>query len=139
MNVRFLVGGLAIAAAVAYLMYTGIRETSAYYLTIGEFLPQRESLSGTGLRVAGRVRPGSIAYDASTLRLQFDMGEFEKDASGPFVPVRFTGIKPDMFADGRDVIVEGRYTDGALQADKVLTSCPSKYEAKPEAPDQAAG
>jgi cytochrome c-type biogenesis protein CcmE len=35
-----------------------------------------------------------------------------------------------MFADGRDVIVEGRYTDGELRASQVLTSCPSKYEAK---------
>ena len=41
-----------------------------------------------------------------------------------------TGIKPDMFADGRDVIVEGRYTGDVLHATQVLTSCPSKYEAK---------
>lgn len=132
-NLRFVIGGLAIVSAIAYLMYTGIRETSAYYLTIQEFLPRKESLQGNSLRVAGRVRPGSVQYDPKSLRLNFEIGEFVDGAtSGPSVPVAFTGIKPDMFGDGRDVIIEGRYQDGAFEAHKVLTSCPSKYEAKPE-------
>jgi cytochrome c-type biogenesis protein CcmE len=39
--------------------------------------------------------------------------------------------KPDMFADGRDVIVEGKLTpSGEITATQVLTSCPSKYQAK---------
>jgi cytochrome c-type biogenesis protein CcmE len=130
-NLRFVFGSMVIVAAVGYLMYVGIRETSSYYLTIQEFLTQRDQYGGASLRVAGRVAPGSIDYDARTLRLQFRLASFsdERDPSG-FVPVVFTGIKPDMFADGRDVIVEGRYTDGVLQAKQVLTSCPSKYEAK---------
>lgn len=135
LNLRFLSGGLVIVAAIAWLMYVGIRETSAYYLTIEEFIPQRETLVGSGLRVAGRVRAGTIAYDPKTLRLDFEIGAFEKDGNvGPGVPVAFTGIKPDMFADGRDVIVEGRYVDGTLRADKVMTSCPSKYEAELQPP-----
>jgi cytochrome c-type biogenesis protein CcmE len=49
--------------------------------------------------------------------------------------VAFTGIVPDMFAEGRDVIIEGRYLDGTLHAQQIMTSCPSKYEPKPgEAP-----
>jgi len=39
--------------------------------------------------------------------------------------------KPDMFAPGRDVIVEGRLAlDGTIDARQVLTSCPSKYVPK---------
>jgi cytochrome c-type biogenesis protein CcmE len=39
--------------------------------------------------------------------------------------------KPDMFAAGRDVIVEGRLAaDGTIEARQVLTSCPSKYVPK---------
>jgi cytochrome c-type biogenesis protein CcmE len=130
-NLRFLVGSLVIVSAIGYLMYTGIRETSSYYLTIQEFLPKQADYGNTALRVAGRVQPGSIDYDPKTLRLRFHLGAFSDGAqSGQSVPVSFTGIKPDMFGDGRDVIVEGRYTDGVLQASQVLTSCPSKYEAK---------
>jgi cytochrome c-type biogenesis protein CcmE len=35
-----------------------------------------------------------------------------------------------MFAEGRDVIIEGKYVDGTLQAQTIMTSCPSKYEAE---------
>src|SRR5260370_346732 len=39
--------------------------------------------------------------------------------------------KPDMFARGRDVIVEGELgADGAIAASQVMTSCPSKYKPK---------
>jgi len=49
------------------------------------------------------------------------------------VPVHYQGVLPDMFAEGRDVIVEGRYdAGGALAAKTLMTSCPSKYE--PEKP-----
>jgi cytochrome c-type biogenesis protein CcmE len=39
--------------------------------------------------------------------------------------------KPDMFAENRDVIVEGKLLPaGEIAATQVLTSCPSKYQAK---------
>ena len=46
------------------------------------------------------------------------------------MPVYFVGVTPDMFksAGGSDVIVEGKYRDGIIHAQSVLTSCPSKYE-----------
>jgi cytochrome c-type biogenesis protein CcmE len=135
LNLRFIGGGLAIVAAIAWLMVVGIRETSSYYLTIDEFLPRKDTLGDSPLRVAGRVRAGSIDWDAKTLALRFAIGAFDEGGSvGPAVPVAYTGIKPDMFADGRDVIIEGRYREGTIHADKVLTSCPSKYEAKLEPP-----
>jgi cytochrome c-type biogenesis protein CcmE len=33
-----------------------------------------------------------------------------------------------MFAEGREVVVEGRWKDGTLTARQIMTSCPSKYE-----------
>lgn len=129
-NLRFVFGSAVIVAAIGWLMYTGIRETSSYYLTIQEFLPKKDEYARMPLRVAGRVQPGSIAYDARSLDLKFHLAGFPGESESQFVPVAFNGIKPDMFADGRDVIVEGRYESGVLRAKQVLTSCPSKYEAK---------
>jgi cytochrome c-type biogenesis protein CcmE len=130
-NLRFVFGSAVIVAAIGWLMYTGIRETSSYYLTIQEFAPKKDAYGNMPLRVAGRVLPGSIDYDPRTLDLKFQLAGFpDGKTDGLSVPVAFSGIKPDMFADGRDVIVEGRYTDGVLHAKQVLTSCPSKYEAK---------
>lgn len=127
-NRRFVIGACLITAAVAYLVYTGIRETSVYYLTIDEFLARREAVANEGIRVAGRVGGPAFRYDPSTLDLHFRLASFdEKDG----VDVEYNGVLPDMFAQGRDVIVEGVYTtDGTLRAHTLLTSCPSKYEAE---------
>jgi len=127
-NRRFIIGAGIIIAAVAYLVYTGIRETSVYYLTIDELLSRREAVAGEGLRVAGRVGSNSVDWNAATLDLKFRLANFE-DKDG--VPVAYNGVLPDMFAEGRDVIVEGTYArDGSFHARTLLTACPSKYEAE---------
>jgi cytochrome c-type biogenesis protein CcmE len=94
------------------------------------------------LRVAGRVKAGTISWDPATLTLGFAMvsplnpdGSPVKPVSAA-EPVAFRVVargepKPDMFAAGRDVIVEGRLVaDGSIEARQVLTSCPSKYVPK---------
>ena len=130
---RFFLGILFVIGAVAYLIYTGIQETSNYYLTIEEFLPQKEAFANEGVRLAGRVQAGSIQWDPKALQLRFVLGPF-KEQGGAMVqtvgiPVHYQGVLPDMFAEGRDVIVEGQYrTEQALIAKTLMTSCPSKYE-----------
>jgi len=129
-NRRFIIGAAIIVAAVASLVYTGIRETSLYYLTIDEFLVRRDAVANQGLRVAGRVGAKSVQWNPSTLDLRFRLASFDGHDG---VDVTYNGILPDMFAEGRDVIVEGTYLPtGTLHARTLLTSCPSKYE--PEAP-----
>ena len=73
--------------------------------------------------------------------MKFAIGDFKGDDEpiGETVPVAFTGIVPDMFAEGRDVIIEGRYVDGTLHAQQIMTSCPSKYEAASAARRRDAG
>ena len=128
---KFFVGVVLVIGAIGYLIYTGIRETSTYYLTIEEFLPQREALANEGVRVAGRVQAGSVQWSPKDLHLKFVLGPFKEEAGTPpaGVPVAYQGILPDMFAEGRDVIVEGRYdASNTLLAKTLMTSCPSKYE-----------
>jgi len=122
---RFIVGAVLIAGAVSYLVYAGIRTTSMYYFELGEFLARREVLAGETLRVKGWVRHGSIARDPTTNELSFELAR-QDDTSG--VPVAYRGIMPDMFAEGREVVVEGRYDGRGLAARQIMTSCPSKYE-----------
>ncbi len=123
---RFIVGAVLIAAAVSYLVYAGIKTTSIYYFEMDEFLARRTAHAGEDLRVKGWVRSGSIKWDAATNALAFELAR--KDGSSP-IPVAYTGILPDMFAEGREVVVEGRYEVPGLRAKQIMTSCPSKYEA----------
>jgi cytochrome c-type biogenesis protein CcmE len=129
---QFFFGIACVVGAVGYLMYTGIRETSLYYLTIEEFLPKRAVFADEGVRVAGRVQSGTMNWNPKDLRLSFSLGSFKDgEPSSSGVLVRYQGILPDMFAEGRDVIVEGRYSPAdVLEAKTIMTSCPSKYESE---------
>jgi cytochrome c-type biogenesis protein CcmE len=144
---RFLIGVGLITAAIAYLIVTAIRNTSEYYLTVEEIGARQAEYQGQPLRIAGRVKPGSISWDPATLRLEFSITAIPNpDASGvqpaaaitapSFHVVCLGQPKPDMFAEGRDVIVEGRLVSAnEVSATQVLTSCPSKYvPKKPGAP-----
>jgi len=142
-KLRFVIGSALIVAAVAYLITTAIRNTSEYYLTVDEVAARQAELGGQALRIAGRVKPGTISWEPSSLTLKFAMVQIpDPQASGAVKPVvaaespAFSVTcmgepKPDMFADGRDVIVEGKLMpSGEIAATQVLTSCPSKYQAK---------
>lgn len=139
---RFLFGGALVVAAVAYLIITAVRNTAEYYMTVNEVQAHAGDLKGQSLRVAGRVKPGSVSWDPASLTLRFAIGPLP-DADGgavraaarssePTFRVVCKGQpKPDMFAENRDVIVQGHLdSDGAVAATQVLTSCPSKYVPK---------
>ena len=101
---------------------------------VAEYLGNREAYAGTTVRVAGRVRADSIHMNSDTRELRFTLDDMQGNGS---VEVHYAGLVPDMFAEGRDVIIEGRFVDGTLQAQQVMTSCPSKYEPKPGESDAA--
>ena len=122
---RFLIGALLITAAVSYLVWAGIRSTSTYYFEMDEFVVRKAAHDGEDLRVKGWVRSGTIRWNPETNELAFDLAR--QDGSEP-VPVAYRGILPDMFAEGREVVVEGHYGAGRLAAKQIMTSCPSKYE-----------
>jgi cytochrome c-type biogenesis protein CcmE len=151
---KFLFGAALIVAAVGGLVYTAVRETSAYFLTMEEYARDPSGLDGQPLRLAGRVSSGTVKWDPKTLDLEFllqpipagEGGEHESRrvaapdpaAVSATLPVRYNGILPDMFADGRDVIVEGRVDGGVFHAKALLTTCPSKYEAETTGTEAAA-
>ena len=138
---RFIVGAGLIAAAVGYLIYAAIQNTSEYYMTVNEVAARRASLEGQGLRIAGRVSPDAISWDPMTLTLKFGIYQIpDPEQEGAVKPVaisdapsfRVTCVgqpKPDMFAANKDVIVEGHLTGAdSIAATQVMTSCPSKYK-----------
>ncbi|MGH8013191.1 MAG: cytochrome c maturation protein CcmE [Candidatus Binataceae bacterium] len=137
---RFLFGAALIAVAIAYLIVAAVRNTAEYYLTVNEVKARQTKLGRQMLRVAGRVKPGTISWDPESLTLAF--GLMPPPAQPGVKPVAITDPptfhvvcrgqpKPDMFAPNRDVIVEGQLAaDGTIEARQVLTSCPSKYVPK---------
>jgi cytochrome c-type biogenesis protein CcmE len=142
-KLRFAAGTILIVAAIAYLIITAVRNTAEYYLTVNEVKARQAELSGQMLRVAGRVEAGSVSWDPSTLTLKFSMTQPPSADGQPGMtkvamdgaPAVFRVVsrgqpRPDMFAPGRDVIVEGQLAGDTIEARQVLTSCPSKYTPK---------
>ena len=105
---KFGVGATLLVAAIGYLMYAGLQQSSTYYFTIDEFIPRKDELAGQGIRVAGRVAEGSLTKQTSSkgTEMTFAIGDFKPEGQmGETVQVAYTGIVPDMFAEGRDVII----------------------------------
>jgi cytochrome c-type biogenesis protein CcmE len=95
-----------------------------YFLTVPEVQQKLSSLKGEPIRVSGKVTADPIDWDLRNLSLGFVIGDDQAR-----IPVRYKGVKPDMFQKGVDVIVEGRIGhDGVLAASVLMTSCPSKYQ-----------
>jgi cytochrome c-type biogenesis protein CcmE len=131
---RFLVGGVLVLGIVAYLMVTGMQDSMVYYHTPAELLAKvadDPSYRELGLKVGGRVLPGTVRFDQGTLDLSFDVVDIDDGATS--FPVHYQGPLPDTFEEGRDVVVEGRFTEaGVFEATTVLTKCGSRYEAAEE-------
>ena len=123
-HIKLAIGASVIIAAIGYLMFSGATGNTAYYLTVPELHQQLAQVQGTALRVSGKVTDDPIHWDVQSLSLVFTMGE-----GTARVPVRYKGVKPDMFQPGAEVIVEGQVSsDGVLTASNLMARCPSKYE-----------
>ena len=128
LDLRLLVAVLAIAGAVGYLMYTGLQSTAAsYFVTVSELEQRAAEVEGKRVRVSGEVVPGSIRLGGPGEPLHFEVTDGTSRLA-----VIYEGVLPDIFADGRHVIVEGTFRTGQpIAADTLLTQCPSRFESAP--------
>jgi cytochrome c-type biogenesis protein CcmE len=88
------------------------------------------SAEGESYKLTGEVEDGSIERTNDGLR--FEIRDREGSAS---VPVDYSGLVPDPFRDGREVIVTGEMASGTFVADRdsLVTKCPSKFRNAEEA------
>ena len=123
-HIKLAIGAAVIVVAIGYLMFSGATGNTAYFFTVPELQQQAAAMQGAAIRVAGKVTEDPIEWNVQKLSLAFHMGE-----EGVSIPVRYKGVKPDMFQAGAEVIVEGQLgPDGVITASNLMTSCPSKYE-----------
>jgi cytochrome c-type biogenesis protein CcmE len=121
---KFLIGGLLILGAIAYVTVSSFQTNAIYYLTLQEMNAQRGSLINQPVRINAPLDKSSIQFDDKTLTLRFNL----KDGN-LVLPVVYKGVKPDTFEQGESVVAEGKLgADGTFQASTLLVKCPSKYE-----------
>ena len=135
---KFVAGIAVMLATVGFLVWTAVDQTKMYMITVPEFLGSGEAYANSTVRIAGKVAPGSMQWDSTARDLRFTVVDMNGQPGE--VRVQFEGLLPDMFAEDRDVVVEGFYTSASpFKATKVMTSCPSKYQSKESAKDGSKG
>ena len=79
--------------------------------------------AGERFRLGGMVTQGSLQRAPGSLEVRFVVTVFNHD-----VPVRYTGVLPDLFREGAGVVAHGRLSgDGTFVADEVLAKHDEKY------------
>ena len=125
----FLIAGAATLGAVCYLVFANTQATAVYYLTVSE-LKHCTTCTTQAVRVAGVVEAGSIARDDAKQLITFVIDDGKQT-----LPVAYSGVVPDIFRPGIQVVVEGHYSgQGAFQAQTLLAKCPSKFQAATPTP-----
>ena len=157
-KMKFVIGGLLIAAAVIYLIVSSTQAGAQYFLTVDELNAQSQDVIGRDLRISGAVIGDSIEYDPQSLNLTFtvahvpgDNSEIEaqgglaqvlyeavNDPGRAQLQVVYNGVKPDLLRHEAQAIMTGQIgEDGVFYADELLLKCPTKYEEA--VPEQAEG
>ena len=115
-----LTAALLLASALVYTSFAAGRDE----VTASQLLAKAKP--GKSYILAGTVLAGSIHHQGTTLL--FSVRDPKRKLA---VPVRYTGIVPDPFAEGRGVLVTVR-EDGSQwvgEQNSLTTKCPSKYQA----------
>lgn len=117
--VLFLLVGVSVAVALT---------TYALRQNINLFYDPSQIASGEApvdvrIRAGGMVEEGSVQRDPDSLKVEFKVTDFTSS-----VLVEYTGILPDLFAEGQGVVAMGRMDgNGRFVADQVLAKHDENY------------
>lgn len=121
----FVLAGVAVVGAVLALIIMNTGTTAEYDMTIPQ-LRTCTACAGHTVRVEGNVAPNSVQYLDGRQSVNFVIYE-----GSDHLPVTYSGVIPDVFKSGAQVVVEGQLTGNTFHATSLLTKCPSKYQATP--------
>ena len=75
-------------------------------------------------------RIGGLVEEGSLQRGQGETIRFAVTDGGASIPVVFTGVLPDLFAENQGMVGTGRYVDGVFEAEEILAKHDETYMPK---------
>jgi cytochrome c-type biogenesis protein CcmE len=110
--------------ALTGLMFTTLREDTQFYKHVDEVMANPSSWHGKRLQLHGYVE--GIERKRNSLEYRFKV-----QSNGSVVHASYSGVVPDTFKDGAEVVLKGRLNDEGFEVERngVMAKCPSKYEA----------
>ena len=118
--------GLAVAgvAIAAVLTLQAFKDNMMFFVSVTEVVAG-EYPENRNFRVGGLVVDGSIERADGSLEVNFLVTDMRCE-----IPVKYTGVLPDLFREGQGVVAHGRMGDkGVFVADEVLAKHDENYMA----------
>ncbi len=119
---RFLVPAVVVIGVLGFLM-VNLSSSLVYYNTPAEV--QVREASDANLRLAGRVVPGSVVEQESTVA-------FRVQDCGTSVNVIHTGVPPQLFQEGIMVVVGGQWNGESFESDELFVKHDEQYRSDSE-------
>ena len=118
MRIIFISCGLTVLLVTTTILLVAFRSGIEFYKSPSQLLEVKDS--SIRLRVGGLVLRGSLENTGVNNSFVITDGNNE-------VEVQFVGVLPDLFAEGRGVIVRGQLKDNVFIASQVLAKHDEKY------------
>ena len=118
MRIIFISCGLTVLLVTTTILLVAFRSGIEFYKSPSQLLEVKDS--SIRLRVGGLVLRGSV--ENIGVNNSFVITDGNKE-----VEVQFVGVLPDLFAEGRGVIVRGQLKDNVFIASQVLAKHDEKY------------
>jgi cytochrome c-type biogenesis protein CcmE len=122
---RMLAVGLALAglAIAAILTFQAFRDNMMFFIEVSDVVAGKYP-EERNFRIGGLVVDGSVERAAGSLDVHFRVTDLRCE-----LPVRYTGVLPDLFREGQGVVAHGRMESDEFVADKVLAKHDENYTA----------
>jgi len=120
---KIFVTAVAVVAALSGLLFATLREDTQFYKHVDEVMNDPSVWHGRRLQLHGYV--AGIERKRNSLEYRFNV-----QSNGSVVQARYSGVVPDTFKEGAEVVLKGTLgTDGFhVERNGVMAKCPSKYE-----------
>ena len=118
MRIIFISCGLTVLLVTTTILLVAFRSGIEFYKSPSQLLEVKDT--SIRLRVGGLVLRGSVENIGVNNSFVITDGNNE-------VEVQFVGVLPDLFAEGRGVIVRGQLKDNVFIASQVLAKHDEKY------------
>jgi cytochrome c-type biogenesis protein CcmE len=115
-----IIGGIVVLALAAGFVLNAFQSNLVFFFTPTQ-VAQGEAPKNKMFRVGGMVKEGSVKRDQAVI--EFVVTDTARD-----IPVRYSGLLPDLFKEGKGVVAQGRLDEqGLFVASEVLAKHDENY------------
>ena len=120
-RILFLVIAIAIFAISVFYILNSLNENILYFHTPTEISQKAEFVPGEKMRVGGMVKKKSLLTDSKGIK--FNITDLKNE-----IIVTYSGTVPNLFAEGKGVIAEGKLKDkNFFIANRILAKHDENY------------